>query len=31
MYRVERIADAVFIVGLMLMTAVCGVITYALL
>jgi len=31
MYRVERIADAAFIVGLMLMTAVCGVITYALL
>ena len=31
MYRVERVADAIFIVGLMLMTAVCGVITYALL
>ena len=31
MYRVERIADAIFIVGLMLMTGVCGVITYALL
>ena len=31
MYRVERAADAIFIVGLLLMTTVCGVITYALL
>lgn len=30
MYRVERAADAIFILGLLLMTAVCGVITYAL-
>lgn len=31
MYRVERVADAIFIAGLLLMTAVCGVIAYALL
>lgn len=31
MYRVERVADAIFIAGLLLMTAVCGIITYALL
>ena len=31
MYRVERVADAIFIVGLLLMTTVCGVIAYALL
>jgi len=31
MYRVERAADAIFIVGLLLMTVVCGVITYAIL
>lgn len=31
MYRVERLADAVFIAGLLLMTAVCGIIAYALL
>ena len=31
MHRVERVADAIFILGLLLMTTVCGVITYALL
>ena len=31
MYRVERAADATFIVGLLLMTAICGVITYAII
>ena len=30
MDRVERIADGVFIVAMILMTAVCGVITYAM-
>ena len=29
MYRVERAADGIFILGLLLMTAVCGIITYA--
>jgi hypothetical protein len=31
MHRVERVADAIFILGLLLMTTVCGVIAYALL
>jgi hypothetical protein len=31
MYRVERAADAIFIAGLLLMTAVCAIIAYALL
>jgi hypothetical protein len=31
MYRVERVADAIFIAGLLLMTAVCSIIAYALL
>jgi hypothetical protein len=31
MYRVERIADALFIAGLLLMTAVCAIIAYAVL
>lgn len=31
MYRVERLADAIFIAGLLLMTGVCGIIAYALL
>lgn len=31
MHRLERAADAIFLVGLLLMTAVCGVITWALL
>jgi hypothetical protein len=31
MYRVERAADALFIVGLLLMTAVCSIIAYELL
>ena len=31
MYRVERVADAIFIVGLLRMTAVCGIIAYALI
>ncbi|HJT96917.1 MAG TPA: hypothetical protein VJ696_01260 [Rhodanobacteraceae bacterium] len=31
MYRVERAADAIFIAGLLLMTAICGVIVYAIL
>ena len=29
MHRMERIADAIFILAMILMTAVCGVITYA--
>jgi hypothetical protein len=29
MHRVERIADSIFILAMILMTAVCGVITYA--
>jgi hypothetical protein len=29
MHRVERFADAIFILAMILMTAVCGVITYA--
>lgn len=28
MYRIERVADAVFIVGLLLMVVVCGIITF---
>ena len=31
MHRIERAADAIFLLGLLLMTAVCGVITWALL
>ncbi len=31
MYRVERCADAIFIAGLLLMTAVCTIIAYALI
>jgi len=31
MYRVERAADAIFIVGLLLMTCVCSIIAWALL
>lgn len=31
MHRLERAADAIFLVGLLLMTAVCGVITLAIL
>jgi len=31
MHRIERVADAVFLLGLLLMTGVCGVITWALL
>ena len=30
-HRVERAADAIFIVGLLLMTGICGIIAYALL
>ena len=30
MHRVERIADGVFIIAMILMTAVCGVVTYAM-
>lgn len=30
MHRVERIADGLFIVAMILMTAICGVITYAM-
>ncbi|HEY0180898.1 MAG TPA: hypothetical protein VGC30_14885 [Dokdonella sp.] len=30
-HRIERAADAIFLVGLILMTAVCGVITWAIL
>jgi hypothetical protein len=29
-YRVERLADVVFLLGLLLMSAVCGYITYAI-
>lgn len=28
MYRIERVADAVFILGLLLMVVVCGIITF---
>ena len=31
MHRLERTADALFIVGLLLMTIVCGVVTWAIL
>ena len=31
MYRVERLADAIFIAGLLLMTGVCSIIAYELL
>lgn len=31
MHRVERIADVVFLLGLLLMTGVCGVVTWAIL
>ena len=31
MHRIERAADAIFLLGLLLMTTVCGVITWALL
>jgi hypothetical protein len=31
MHRLERIADAIFLLGLLLMTAVCAVITWAIL
>jgi hypothetical protein len=31
MHRLERTADAMFIVGLLLMTIVCGVVTWAIL
>jgi hypothetical protein len=31
MYRVERVADAIFIAGLLLMTCVCSIIAYELL
>lgn len=30
MHRVERVADSIFILAMILMTAVCGVITYAI-
>ena len=30
MYRVERVADATFILGLLLMTAVCAIVAYEL-
>jgi amino acid transporter len=30
MHRVERIADRIFILAMILMTAICGVITYAM-
>jgi hypothetical protein len=30
MHRVERIADGIFILAMILMTAICGVITYAM-
>jgi hypothetical protein len=30
MHKIERLADGIFIFGLMLMVAVCGIITYAL-
>ncbi|WP_395683766.1 hypothetical protein [Dokdonella sp.] len=31
MHRIERAADAIFLLGLLLMTIVCGVVTWALL
>lgn len=31
MHRLERVADAIFLAGLLLMTIVCGVITWAIL
>jgi hypothetical protein len=31
MHRIERAADAIFLLGLLLMTATCGVVTWALL
>lgn len=31
MHRLERVADAIFLTGLLLMTIVCGVITWAIL
>lgn len=31
MHRLERVADAIFLAGLLLMTVVCGVITWAIL
>jgi hypothetical protein len=31
MHRIERAADAIFLVGLLLMTTTCGVVTWALL
>jgi hypothetical protein len=31
MHRLERTADAIFLIGLLLMTVVCGVITWAIL
>jgi len=31
MHRVERVADIVFLLGLLLMTGVCGVVTWAIL
>ena len=31
MHRVERVADVVFLLGLLLMTGVCGVVTWAIL
>ena len=31
MHRIERVADVVFLLGLLLMTGVCGVVTWAIL
>jgi hypothetical protein len=31
MHRLERIADSIFLIGLLLMTIVCGVVTWAIL
>jgi len=31
MHRIEHVADAIFLVGLLLMTVVCAVITWAVL
>jgi hypothetical protein len=31
MHRIERLADAIFLLGLLLMTAVCGVVTWEIL
>jgi len=31
MHRIERVADIVFLLGLLLMTGVCGIVTWALL